>query len=79
MCGPDERTGSSFPDVDLEDLQRDGYAHRDVFATRPPAAGRCLTPPGLSTFVPPDGPVGRAAANDRAVRNARMTFDAARV
>lgn len=61
----------------LNDLQRDGYVHREVFATKPPSVEYSLTDLGRSMFEPLLGLIQWAERNHTAVRAARMRFDAA--
>ncbi|MBL8583244.1 MAG: helix-turn-helix transcriptional regulator [Rhizobiaceae bacterium] len=59
----------------LHDLQRDGYVHREVFATKPPSVEYSLTDLGRSMFEPLLGLIQWAERNHRAVRTARADFD----
>lgn len=61
----------------LHELQRDGYVHREVFATKPPSVEYSLTDLGRSMFVPLYQLVQWAERNHDAVREARAAFDAA--
>lgn len=59
----------------LRDLQRDGYVHREVFPTTPPAVEYSLTELGRSLFEPLQELLHWAARNHGAVREARARFD----
>ena len=61
----------------LSDLQRDGYVHREVFATKPPAVEYSLTELGWSMFTALSQILQWAEANPSAVRSARASFDRA--
>jgi len=60
----------------LFDLQRDGYVHRQVFATKPPSVEYSLTDLGLSMFSALQHLLQWAELNHEAVRRARAGFDA---
>lgn len=60
----------------LRDLQRDGYVHREVFATKPPSVEYSLTELGRSMFGSMLHLLAWAEANAGAVRDARRRFDA---
>jgi len=60
----------------LRDLQRDGYVHRTVFPTKPPAVEYSLTDLGQSMFAPLSEMMRWAEENAAAVRAARARFDA---
>ena len=59
----------------LHDLQRDGYVHREVFATKPPSVEYSLTDLGRSMFEPLSALLQWAERNHGAVRVARADFD----
>lgn len=59
----------------LQDLQRDGYVHREVFATKPPSVEYSLTDLGRSMFEPLGALLQWAERNHGAVRAARANFD----
>ncbi|TGQ42726.1 MULTISPECIES: helix-turn-helix domain-containing protein [unclassified Mesorhizobium] len=59
----------------LHDLQRDGYVHRQVFATKPPSVEYSLTDLGRSMFGPLHQLIQWAELNHGAVRTARAAFD----
>lgn len=61
----------------LQDLQRDGYVHREVFPTKPPSVEYSLTDLGRSMFERLNLLVQWAENNHDAVRAARARFDAA--
>ncbi|RWC29470.1 helix-turn-helix domain-containing protein [Mesorhizobium sp.] len=61
----------------LYDLQRDGYVHREVFATKPPSVEYSLTDLGRSMFGAFHQLILWAELNHDAVRAARADFDAA--
>lgn len=61
----------------LFDLQRDGYVHRQVFATKPPSVEYSLTDLGRSMFSALQHLLQWAELNHEAVRHARAGFDAA--
>ena len=61
----------------LRDLQRDGYVHREVFPTKPPAVEYSLTELGRSLFEPLQELLHWAARNYGAVQEARARFDQA--
>lgn len=61
----------------LYDLQRDGYVHREVFATKPPSVEYSLTDLGRSMFGPLQLLIQWAEFNHAAVRKARAAFDVA--
>lgn len=61
----------------LRDLQRDGYVHREVFPTKPPSVEYSLTDLGRSMFDSLQHLLNWAETNHGAVRDARMSFDAA--
>lgn len=60
----------------LHDLQRDGYVHREVFATKPPSVEYSLTDLGRSMFGPLLELIQWAERNHAAVQAARARFDA---
>lgn len=60
----------------LFDLQRDGYVHRQVFATKPPSVEYSLTDLGRSMFSALQHLLQWAELNHEAVRRARAGFDA---
>jgi DNA-binding HxlR family transcriptional regulator len=59
----------------LQDLQRDGYVHREVFATKPPSVEYSLTDLGRSMYEPLSALLQWAERNHGAVRAARVDFD----
>lgn len=59
----------------LKDLQRDGYVHREVFATKPPSVEYSITPLGRSLFAPLSQLIVWAKANFDTVQAARQRFD----
>jgi DNA-binding HxlR family transcriptional regulator len=59
----------------LQDLQRDGYVHREVFATKPPSVEYSLTDLGRSMYEPLSALLQWAERNHGAVRAARADFD----
>jgi DNA-binding HxlR family transcriptional regulator len=59
----------------LQDLQRDGYVHREVFATKPPSVEYSLTDLGRSMYEPLSTLLQWAERNHGAVRAARADFD----
>lgn len=61
----------------LHDLQRDGYVHREVFATKPPSVEYSLTDLGRSMYGPLSDLLQWAERNHDAVRAARGVFDKA--
>ncbi len=58
----------------LRDLQRDGFVHREVFATVPPSVEYRLTPLGQSLLEPLAVLVRWATAHHPAIRTARSEF-----
>jgi DNA-binding HxlR family transcriptional regulator len=59
----------------LQDLQRDGYVHREVFATKPPSVEYSLTDLGRSMYEPLSALLQWAERNHGAVRAARASFE----
>ncbi|GEO86765.1 MULTISPECIES: winged helix-turn-helix transcriptional regulator [Alphaproteobacteria] len=59
----------------LRDLERDGYALRTVFPTKPPSVEYRLTELGQSLFAALCGLLDWAEANYLAVKEARRSFD----
>ncbi|SDG50087.1 helix-turn-helix domain-containing protein [Dyella sp. 333MFSha] len=59
----------------LQELQREGYVHREVFPTRPPAVEYSMTDLGRSIFEPISQLIEWADKNHAAVRDARRSFD----
>ncbi|TGQ69609.1 MAG: helix-turn-helix transcriptional regulator [Mesorhizobium sp.] len=60
----------------LNELQRDGYVHREVFPTKPPGVEYSLTDLGRSMFGALHQLIQWAELNHDAVREARAGFDA---
>ncbi|MBB3945823.1 DNA-binding HxlR family transcriptional regulator [Rhizobium skierniewicense] len=60
----------------LRDLQRDGYIHREVFATKPPSVEYSMTPLGRSLYSPLSEVIKWALENHEAVKTARQHFEA---
>ncbi|MGD9912899.1 MAG: winged helix-turn-helix transcriptional regulator [Rhizobiaceae bacterium] len=61
----------------LRDLQRDGYVHREVFATTPPSVEYSLTDLGRSMFSTLHPLIEWAEQNFAQVQQSRAAFDAA--
>ena len=61
----------------LRDLQRDGYVHREVFATKPPSVEYSLTDLGRSMFSALQFFLDWAERHFDDVQAARSAFDAA--
>ncbi len=61
----------------LRDLQRDGYVHREVFATTPPSVEYSLTDLGRSMFSALHPLIEWAEQNFPEVRQNRAAFDTA--
>lgn len=61
----------------LRDLQRDGYVHREVFATTPPSVEYSLTDMGRSMYGAMEHLLHWAENNYPGVVAARRDFDAA--
>lgn len=59
----------------LHELQRDGYVHRQVFATKPPGVEYSLTELGHSMFAALNVLIEWADENHASVRAARLSFD----
>jgi len=59
----------------LRDLQRDGYVHREVFATTPPSVEYSLTDLGRSMFDALQHLLVWAETNVQEVKAARARFD----
>ncbi|XUY25793.1 winged helix-turn-helix transcriptional regulator [Agrobacterium sp. rho-8.1] len=59
----------------LRDLQRDGYIHREVFATKPPSVEYSMTPLGRSLYSPLSDVIKWALENHEAVKAARQHFE----
>jgi DNA-binding HxlR family transcriptional regulator len=59
----------------LQELQRDGYVHREVFPTKPPGVEYSLTDLGRSMFEALDVLLRWADSNHGAVTAARQAFD----
>ncbi|HEX7816214.1 helix-turn-helix domain-containing protein [Dyella sp.] len=62
----------------LQELQRDGYVHREVFPTKPPGVEYSLTELGRSMFEALLVLLQWAENNHDAVRAARVDFDGQR-
>jgi DNA-binding HxlR family transcriptional regulator len=62
----------------LQELQRDGYVHREVFPTKPPGVEYSLTDLGRSMFEALNVLITWADENHAAVTAARLDFDSAR-
>ncbi|MBX3531063.1 MAG: helix-turn-helix transcriptional regulator [Rhizobiaceae bacterium] len=61
----------------LRDLQRDGYVHREVFATTPPSVEYSLTDMGRSMYGAMEHLLHWAENNYPGVQAARRDYDAA--
>ena len=59
----------------LRDLQRDGYVHRTVYPTQPPAVEYRLTDLGMSFSTPLVALVDWATLHHETIREARAVFD----
>ena len=59
----------------LRELQRDGYVHREVFATKPPMVEYSLTDLGRSMYGALEQLLNWAELNHANVREARARFD----
>ncbi|MEZ5802586.1 MAG: helix-turn-helix domain-containing protein [Rhizobiaceae bacterium] len=59
----------------LGELQRDGYVHREVFATKPPMVEYSLTDLGRSMYGALEQLLNWAELNHANVREARARFD----
>jgi DNA-binding HxlR family transcriptional regulator len=62
----------------LQELQRDGYVHREVFPTRPPGVEYSLTDLGRSMFKALHVLLRWAEENHDAITSARDDFDSER-
>ncbi|MFM0656065.1 winged helix-turn-helix transcriptional regulator [Paraburkholderia sediminicola] len=62
----------------LQELQRDGYVHREVFPTKPPGVEYSLTDLGRSMFKALHVLLRWAEENHAAVTAARQEFDSER-
>jgi DNA-binding HxlR family transcriptional regulator len=59
----------------LQELQRDGYVHREVFPTKPPGVEYSLTDLGRSMFAALNVLITWADENHAAVTASRLDFD----